>query len=83
MLYSEEITILPQLVAKLYLIPWGHHRCIIDKCKTVDKAIFFVEKVLENNWSRSVLLNFLDTDLYERQGKAIMAFFVARNYFIW
>ena len=27
-----------------------------------------MHKTLENNWSRSVLLNFLDTDLYERQG---------------
>jgi len=30
-----------------------------------------VRKTIENNWSRAVLLNFLDTDLYERQGKAI------------
>lgn len=29
---------------------------------------------MENNWSRAVLLNFLDTDLYERQGKAITNF---------
>ena len=27
-----------------------------------------------NDWSRAVLLNFLDTDLYERQGKAISNF---------
>lgn len=36
----------------------------MDKCKNnVDKALFYVRKTLENNWSRSVLLNFLDTDL--------------------
>lgn len=74
LLYSEEITILPQLVAKLFSIPWGHHRCIIDKCKDVKKALYYVEKVLENNWSRAVLLNFLDTDLFERQGKAVTNF---------
>lgn len=33
-----------------------------------------MNKVLENNWSRSVLLNWLSTDLYERQGKAITNF---------
>lgn len=56
-------------------IPWEHHRRIIDKCKgDVDKALFFVKKTLENGWSRSVLLNFLDTDLYEREGKAITNF---------
>ena len=31
-------------------------------------------QVIENNWSRDVLLNFLGTDLYERQGKAITNF---------
>lgn len=56
-------------------IPWGHHRFIIDKClNNPQKALFYVNKVYENNWSRSVLLNFLDTDLYERQGKAVTNF---------
>lgn len=71
---------LPQLVAGLQLndllsVPWGHHRLIIDRCKGVpDKAAFFVKKTLQNNWSRSLLMSFLDTDLYERQGKAITNF---------
>lgn len=33
-----------------------------------------MHKTIENNWSRAVLLNFLDTDLYERQGKAVTNF---------
>ena len=41
------------------------------------KALFFVRKTRENNWSRAVLLNFLDTDLYERAGKAITNFNVS------
>lgn len=65
----------PQLVGKLCSIPWGHHRYIMDKCKNdVEKALFYVEKTIENNWSRAVLLNWLSTDLYERQGKAITNF---------
>lgn len=56
----------------VFRIPWGHNRTIIDKCKNnVNKALFYVRKTLENNWSRDVLVNFLDTDLFERQGKAI------------
>ena len=44
----------------------------MDKCENnVEKAIFFIKKIIENGWSRAVLLNFLDTNLYERQGKAI------------
>lgn len=63
------------LVNQFFYIPWGHNKVIIDKCKgDYDKAIFYVQKTLENNWSRAVLLNFLDTNLYERQGKAITNF---------
>lgn len=65
----------PQLVGELCSIPWGHQRFIIDKCfSNPQKALFFVRKTHENNWSRDVLLNFLDTDLYEREGKAISNF---------
>ena len=35
---------------------------------------FYSRKTIENNWSRAVLQNWLDTDLYERQGKAITNF---------
>ena len=47
----------------------------MDKCENnVEKAIFFIKKIIENGWSRAVLLNFLDTNLYERQGTAINNF---------
>ena len=56
-------------------IPWGHNKAIIDTCRDdKDKALFFVDQVIKNGWSRAVLLNFLDTDLYERKGKAISNF---------
>lgn len=60
---------------KVFMIPWGHIKLLIDKCHdNLEKFNFYVDKVIENNWSRAVLLNFLDTDLYERQGKAITNF---------
>lgn len=59
----------------IFSIPWGHMVQILNKCKDNQaKALFYINKVLENNWSRAVLLNFLDTDLYERQGKAVSNF---------
>lgn len=59
----------------IFNIPWGHHKLIIDKCKEdTNKALFFIKKTIENNWSRAVLLNFLDTNLYDREGKAISNF---------
>lgn len=74
-LYADHSRILPQLVEELFGIPWGHHRYIIDKCSdNPDKALFYVHHTMENGWSRALLLNFLDTDLYERQGKALTNF---------
>lgn len=65
----------PQVAEDLFRIPWDHHRRIIDRCKgNPQKALFYVRKTIENNWSRAVLLNFLDTDIYEREGKAITNF---------
>lgn len=59
----------------IFSIPWGHHIVIMNKCKdNPQKALFYVNKTLENNWSRAVLMNFLDTQLYERNGKAISNF---------
>jgi len=63
--------ILQQVVAQLVSVPWGHHRTIIDKCKGErDKALFYVRRTIQNGWSRNSLLNWLSTDLYEREGKA-------------
>ena len=74
-LETENMEILPQSGADLFSIPWGHMKVIIDKCrKNPLKASFYVNQVKENNWSRAALLNFLDTDLFERQGQAITNF---------
>ncbi len=60
---------------EIFQIPWGHHIQIMGKCKgNPGKALFYVKKTIENNWSRAALVNFLDTDLYERQGKAVSNF---------
>ena len=77
---SEKAMIRQQAVDELpedaiFRIPWGHHVAIINACRhDSDRALFYVRKTLENNWSRAVLLNFLDSDLFERQGKALTNF---------
>ena len=53
----------------IFKIPWSLHVLIIDKVKNdPNKAMFFVKKIIENNWGYGVLINFLTSDLYERQG---------------
>ena len=82
LLVKNENQIVPQLgeqfkmvCNKVFMIPWGHIKLLIDKCHdNPEKFNFYIDKIIENNWSRAVLLNFLDTDLFERQGKAITNF---------
>lgn len=55
-------------------IPWGHNILIITKAKCIDEAVFYINKTVENNWSRSVLTHQIDLDFYTRSGKAITNF---------
>ena len=76
---QKKYTITPQLGEQIrndiFSIGWGHHKVLIDKySKQPEKALFFVHQTVENGWSRDMLLNFMGTDLYERQGKALTNF---------
>ena len=76
---ADDLGIVQQVAGKImsdiFSVPWGHHKYIIDKFSdNPEKAIFFVHQTIENGWSRSMLLNFLDADLYDRQGKALTNF---------
>ena len=59
----------------IFCIPWGHHMFLLDKCKeNQEKALFYVKKTIENNWSRAVMQNQVSSNLYEREGKALTNF---------
>ena len=64
-----------QKIPEIFCIPWGHHKLILDKVKgDVTKALFYIGQTIENGWSRSLLLNWIDTGLYERVGKSLTNF---------
>ena len=72
---QTESGIAPQLAAQIVSIPWGHICLIMNRCgKDQRKALFYVNQTVLNNWSRAMLLDFIQSDLYARQGKAITNF---------
>ena len=76
---NKDITIRHQLgdefeIHPIFQIPWRHHVEIFTKCKSVHEALFYIQKTIKNGWSRAVLMNFMDVDLYHSQGKAINNF---------
>ena len=73
MFYQKSQQAVDQLES-IFSIPWGHHILLITKCKSVEEAFFYIEKIITYGYSRAGLLNLLDTNLYETQGKAITNF---------
>jgi predicted nuclease of restriction endonuclease-like (RecB) superfamily len=69
--WLEQPEIAKQLVSQ---IPWGHNLVIIGKIKNPNEALFYVQKTIQNNWSRAVLTHQIESNLYQRQGKAINNF---------
>ncbi|MDT3739322.1 MAG: PDDEXK nuclease domain-containing protein [Candidatus Kapabacteria bacterium] len=65
---------IPVIIKLCSLIPWWHNVIIIEKIKSYEEVIFYINKTIENNWSRSVLEYQIESDLFSRQGKAITNF---------
>lgn len=55
-------------------IPWGHNQTILDKISDPEQRIWYIQKTIENGWSRNVLALQIQNRLYERDGKAITNF---------
>ena len=57
-----------QLVAQL---PWTHNIILIEKVKNKIVRKWYIEKCIEEGWSKSILLYQIETNLYKRQVKNI------------
>ncbi|MCB9202525.1 MAG: DUF1016 domain-containing protein [Flavobacteriales bacterium] len=68
--YNDEV-FLQQTVAK---IPWGHNILLIEKLKNIKIRKWYIQKCIENNWSRDVLDFQIKSNLYKREGSSINNF---------
>ena len=59
---------------KFAFVPWGHHIKICTKCHSLQEAFFYINQVIEGNWSRGRLEDEIKGDLFARQGGAITNF---------
>lgn len=55
-------------------IPWGHNVLLITKLKDTEQRFWYAQKTIEYGWSRSELEDFLKSDIYAREGKALTNF---------
>jgi len=56
--------IVQQLAAQ---IPWFHNCTLLDKVKDPAQRAWYIQQILENGWSRAILVHQIETDLYGRQ----------------
>jgi len=54
----------------LHKFPGSITAFLLDKVKDLAEREWYVRKSVENGWSRSVLVHWIESDLYSRQGKA-------------
>ena len=64
----------PAIEQLLSQIPWGHNREIVTRSSDINEALFYVAETKKYNWSRNVLINQIESKLWQRQGKAITNF---------
>ena len=58
----------------LQFVPWRHQTVIVSKCDTINAAMFYLNKVVEGNMSRTELEHVVKAQLYEHTGKALNNF---------
>ncbi len=55
-------------------VPWMHHVLIVQKCKTIPEALFYIKRTVEEGLSRSALDNSIRADMYHAMGAAVTNF---------
>lgn len=55
-------------------LPWGQHIDIFTRCKSLEEALYYIHKAIDENWSRPYLENQIKTSLFQIHGAAITNF---------
>ena len=55
-------------------VPWMHHVLIMQKCKSIKEALFYIQKTITEGWSRNTLDNCIRADYYHAVGGALTNF---------
>jgi len=51
-------------------VPWRHHVEIVTRCASIDEALFYIQKAIEEEWSRNALIDCIKANLYHNAGAA-------------
>ncbi len=64
-------TLMQQVAAQ---IPWFHNCVLLDKLAEPDARIWYARQAIDHGWSRNVLVHQIESNLYQRRGRALTNF---------
>ena len=56
------------------LLPWGHNMVLLDKTSEKKEREFYMQKAIQNGWSRDIMEMQIESNLYKRQGEGVNNF---------
>jgi predicted nuclease of restriction endonuclease-like (RecB) superfamily len=63
-----------QLQALVMRLPWAQNVLLIQKVKDLDTRLWYMQETLQNGWSHDILAMMIDSQVHNRQGKAVTNF---------
>lgn len=58
-------------------IPWSHNILLMEKIREIGARKWYIQKTIENGWSRDVLRLMISNNAFKRQGHAVSNFKIA------
>lgn len=55
-------------------VPWRHHVEIVTHCRSLDEAVYYIKRTIQEGWSRSMLERAIEEDFYRTSGNAATNF---------
>lgn len=56
------------------VVPWKHHLLLTSKCKSIEEALYYMARAIDEGLSRRELEDVIDNDDFGKHGKAITNF---------
>ena len=56
------------------IVPWKHHVYIVSKSQTYEEAVFYINRVATEGWSRAFLEHQMSSNFFKIQGSALTNF---------
>jgi len=64
----KSLEFVQQVVAQ---ISWSHNVVLMDRIVDIDKRTWYINKIIENGWSRNTLVHQIESNLFDRQNNEI------------